>query len=258
MRITLLSAAALLWACPPAGAQLSSEEHARLLAAYPEHLERIEDGALVWRDGTRMPLDDGKGTKTFEDWLADPDIEDMFAPAYTPGELAAPPPKNFDPGRARNAEFFERVYGDCRNGEVARSLTTIEWLPTKSGQRLRFSKINGAAKALEAVSRELDALPARFDAFLIPSAGTFNCRPIAGTSRVSAHGYGIAVDIAVRKSDYWRWHKPEPDGSYAYRNRIPMEIVRIFEKHGFIWGGKWHHYDTMHFEYRPELLGPRD
>ena len=32
-----------------------------------------------------------------------------------------------------------------------------------------------------------------------------------------------------------------------------MEIVRIFEKHGFIWGGRWYHYDTMHFEYRPEL-----
>ncbi|MEJ2663631.1 MAG: M15 family metallopeptidase, partial [Spirochaetia bacterium] len=27
-----------------------------------------------------------------------------------------------------------------------------------------------------------------------------------------------------------------------------------FEKYGFIWGGKWYHYDTMHFEYRPELL----
>lgn len=26
------------------------------------------------------------------------------------------------------------------------------------------------------------------------------------------------------------------------------------EKHGFIWGGCWYHYDTMHFEYRPELL----
>ncbi|MDP3291618.1 MAG: M15 family metallopeptidase, partial [Sulfuricurvum sp.] len=24
--------------------------------------------------------------------------------------------------------------------------------------------------------------------------------------------------------------------------------------HGFIWGGRWYHYDTMHFEYRPELL----
>jgi type I restriction enzyme R subunit len=24
--------------------------------------------------------------------------------------------------------------------------------------------------------------------------------------------------------------------------------VQIFEKRGFIWGGKWYHYDTMHFE----------
>jgi peptidoglycan LD-endopeptidase CwlK len=36
-----------------------------------------------------------------------------------------------------------------------------------------------------------------------------------------------------------------------------MEIVAIFEKHGFIWGGKWYHYDTMHFEYRPELMPAR-
>jgi hypothetical protein len=34
-----------------------------------------------------------------------------------------------------------------------------------------------------------------------------------------------------------------------------MEIVAIFERHGFIWGGRWSHFDTMHFEYRPELLG---
>ncbi|NUM57423.1 MAG: M15 family metallopeptidase, partial [Bdellovibrionaceae bacterium] len=27
-----------------------------------------------------------------------------------------------------------------------------------------------------------------------------------------------------------------------------------FESEGFIWGGKWNHYDTMHFEYRPELF----
>jgi len=27
---------------------------------------------------------------------------------------------------------------------------------------------------------------------------------------------------------------------------MPQEIVDIFERHGFIWGGKWYHYDTMH------------
>ena len=32
------------------------------------------------------------------------------------------------------------------------------------------------------------------------------------------------------------------------------EIVRAFEAEGFIWGGKWHEYDLMHFEYRPEIM----
>ena len=34
----------------------------------------------------------------------------------------------------------------------------------------------------------------------------------------------------------------------------PAAIVAAFEAEGFIWGGKWHEYDLMHFEYRPELI----
>ena len=58
----------------------------------------------------------------------------------------------------------------------------------------------------------------------------------------------------MSRSDYWRWSGPATGGGVHYKNRIPMEIVRVFEKHGFIWGGRWSHYDTMHFEYRPELM----
>ena len=116
---------------------------------------------LVWRDGTRMPLDDGKGAKTFAQWLDDPDIEDMLAVPYPAGEPATPPAKDVDPGRARNEAFFDKVYGDCRKGEVERNLVNVVWLRKKGAQRLPFSKINGAAQALQAVSDELDALPAR-------------------------------------------------------------------------------------------------
>ena len=62
----------------------------------------------------------------------------------------------------------------------------------------------------------------------------------------------IAIDIATKHAHYWRW--PGKAGRAQWRNEIPMEIVRVFERHGFIWGGRWHHYDTMHFEYRPELM----
>jgi len=234
---------------------LGEAERARLLAAYPGFLRGIEGDDLVWRDGTRMPLDDKKGAKGFEAWLDDPDIEDMLAVPYPAGAAALPPANNVDPGRARNKAFFDKVYGDCRRGEVEPKLVRVPWLPKRSKQRLPFNRENGAADALAAVSRELDALPDTLDVFLVPSAGTYNCRVIAGTSRVSAHGHGIAIDIALKRAHYWRDAAKGKDGAVTFRNEIPVEIVRIFERHGFIWGGRWYHYDTMHFEYRPELVG---
>jgi hypothetical protein len=256
-RLILVAAATLLAAGTDvcAAGELSGEDQARLLAAYPDQLKGIDGGDLVWRDGTRMPLDDGKGDKPFAEWLERPDIADMFSQPYPAGGAATPPAANTDPGRARNATFFDKAYGDCRAGEVAKSLDTVAWLPKRSKQRLPFNRINGAAQALQAVSAELDELPAAFDVFLVPSAGTYNCRVIAGTDRVSAHGHAIAIDIALKRSHYWRNDLPGKNGALGYRNEIPIEVVRIFEKHGFIWGGRWYHYDTMHFEYRPELLG---
>lgn len=226
----------------------------RLISGYPGIVKSVEGNAVVFADGTTLPLDDGSGEKTFGDWLAKPDIKDMFRLAYPAGAAASAPARDFDPGRARNAAFFTKVYGDCRKGGVASKLVVVRWLPKKYGRAIKVTPINGVADKLRAVSAELDALPAQFDRFLFPIGGTYVCRTIAGTDALSAHGYGIAIDIAVKPSHYWRWPKVPADGNVVYRNAIPMEIVSIFEKHGFIWGGRWYHHDTMHFEYRPELL----
>ena len=225
------------------------------MAAYPGIVIGVEGNDVVFKDGTRLPFDDGKVPKGIEDWLENTDIEDMLAQPY-PAGLVPPPAKDHDPGRARNEAFFAKVYGDCLKHEVEPKLVDIVWLPKKYGHKIKFSKINGAAKQLRAVSEELDALPSKFNADLFPTAGTYNCRKVAGTKHMSSHGHGIAIDIALKHAAYWRWFGKPPGGIIRYRNRIPFEIVRVFEKHGFIWGGKWHHYDTMHFEYRPELLMP--
>ena len=228
---------------------------AALVAAYPDFLAGAEGNELVWKDGTRMPFDDGKGTKPFEAMLDAPDLEDMF---YAPYPLGAqhsaaglqqrPGPRAFPTAVRQDVRRLHQGRGGAQPGGVV-------WLPSKGGQRLEVTRINGMAAKLQAVSDELDRLPERFTKYLKPSAGTYNCRVVAGTKRVSAHGHGIAIDIATAHSDYWLWTKPRADGRYPYANRIPMEIVEVFEKHGFIWGGKWYHYDTMHFEYRPEIVG---
>jgi D-alanyl-D-alanine carboxypeptidase len=148
--------------------------------------------------------------------------------------------------------LFVAMYGDCRKNEIAPKLRTIEWLPAHSGGRVAITTMNGVDKALAAVSRALDQLPAEFMKFLTPTAGTYNCRAVAGSSVRSMHPYGAAIDLNVTYADYWRWSKNT--NAPAWKNRIPIEIVRTFEQHGFIWGGHWYHFDTMHFEYRPELL----
>jgi len=63
----------------------------------------------------------------------------------------------------------------------------------------------------------------------------------------------LAIDLNPAYADYWLWRRSAAAPRPA--NRIPPEIIEIFEQHGFIWGGRWQQFDTMHFEYRPELLG---
>ena len=226
---------------------------ARLIAAYPDQLLKRDSNDLIWRDGARMIIDHGTPPKSHAQWLEQPDIKDMFRHTYPTGKPAQAPDVNFDPGRARNKAFFDKIYGDCTKGEVSKRLVEIVWLPKSAPTKLKVTSINAVDKKLAAISAELDELGPKYLNYLSPPAGTYNCRPIAGSERLSAHGYGIAIDIAVRPAHYWQWQKTSNTHPLKWQNQIPIEIVRIFEKHGFIWGGRWHHYDTMHFEYRPEL-----
>ena len=231
-------------------AVLAASSVADLVAAYPGQFSAIEGNELVWRDGTRMPVSDGIAGKDFDTLLAKPDIDDMFAMPYRPGPIEANPALNEDPGRVRYEPLFLKMYGDCKKGEVEKRLRPVAWV---SGT-VRFTDVNGAAEHLAAVVADLKKLPGALTKYLVPSAGTYVCRTIAGTDRRSMHAYGAAIDINTAYSDYWLWSAPK-SGAIPYRNRIPFEIAEVFERHGFVWGAKWYHYDTMHFEYRPELLG---
>jgi hypothetical protein len=223
-----------------------------LVAAYPDALAGHDAALLRWRDGTAMPLSDGADSKTFPELLRHASIVDQFRIPYPRGPLEKPPAVDADPGRFRNTAFFTKMYSDCQKGEVSPRLVSLNWLPKSWGQSIRVTAVNNVDKHLRAVSDEIDALPEKIKHAAYPIAGTYNCRAIADTGQPSAHGYGIAIDLNTVFSDYWYWHPH--DGAIVYRNRMPEEIVAIFEKHGFIWGGKWYHYDTMHFECRPELL----
>lgn len=216
-----------------------------LIEAYPEQNLRYEEKQICFPDGTKIPFDDGR-YKTFVGRLEQADLEDIFAFPY---DTVGTPRYLSDAGRSRNVQFLMAMYGRS-SSEVQQNLVEVEWF----GQTLRMTKINGVADQLQKVAEELLLYP-EFRPFLV-DASSFYWRNVRGAKHLSAHSFGIAIDINVEHSNYWRFIYPEASETthIGYENHIPLDIVRIFERYGFIWGGRWYHFDTMHFEYRPEIL----
>jgi hypothetical protein len=116
------------------------------------------------------------------------------------------------------------------------------------------------------VSRELTFLrksDPQVSSFMLQLAelNGYNYRYVEGTRSRSLHSYGTAIDLIPRRStgfSYWQWAMDKvPDWwtiPYERRWMPPAALVRAFERQGFVWGGKWLFFDTMHFEYRPEIL----
>jgi hypothetical protein len=227
---------------------------AALMAAYPSQLKSASGNTIVWHDGTAMQYDDGKADKTFEEKLEHPDLEDQMSMPYSAGAAAATvPAENSDPGRIRYDPFFKKMYGASRK-DVEKNLAVIRWMPKTVNVPIRVTSVNDVHVRLQRVSDELDRLPDRLKRYVRTVSGSYVWRTIAGTERPSMHSFGIAIDIDARYANYWMWDTPNRMGKFTFKNKIPHEIVAIFEKQGFIWGGRWYHYDTMHFEFRPELL----
>jgi hypothetical protein len=214
---------------------------------YP--VEPVKTGG-AWRfrlGGLVYPWDDGRA-KTFEQRLESPDLEDTFFQPYTPGPPRPVTRENEDPGRIRFEPLFQVTYGDGpEHVDVVDFVLLGQKLPVHRKVLPAFERV---ARRLEALVKEQPSLRP----YLTHVGGTFVWRKIAHTNRQSAHSYGVSLDVNVKRSNYWEWARPrEP---VRWTNQIPQALVEAFEAEGFIWGGRWYHYDTMHFEYRPELLDP--
>jgi len=224
-----------------------------LMLAYPEYIDDVEksdDGIyLVMKSGKKLLYDDKK-QKDYEEKLNNPDLQDMMEQYYPMTRINRLMDENKDPGRVRVYPLLDEVYGGSRQ-EIEGNIIGVN---TDCGS-FQFNKNNKAAEALETVMKELVPLAsARQDikSALYPCAGTYSYRMISGTRRLSPHAYGIAIDLAVDKRDYWQW-TARAEGQKRLAS-YPAEIVQAFERNGFIWGGKWGHFDIMHFEYRPEII----
>lgn len=188
----------------------------------------------------------------YQESLQDSKLADSFVFPYPLGNFAKNPYE--DSSRIRDISLFANLYG-ANEAEVKQHLKPLIWL---DGTGILFNTQNGAYAALERVRNRLAKLiesNPHFKVYLQKIGGTFKWRKVANSKNLSAHSFGIAIDINVAHSRYWLWDlRNQALSNPQSVATIPLEIIEAFESENFIWGGRWWHYDTMHFEYRPEIL----
>lgn len=246
--------------------EVFANDVSRLETAYPDLVQAVHDDEIVWKDGTHMSLFDEYPNKTPLEKLDHPALFDQLNDVhYIPGfsEVTEENIPFGDPGRIRFEPFFKKMYGQTKD-EVKTHLVTIYWMPKIFGfaYPLEVTTINQVHEKLMKISNELELLVLEhpeYEIFLKDPGETFCWRYIANTTRLSNHSFGMTIDINPTTSNYWQWDlirdgkEISETAPLVYKNNVPIDIVMIFEKYGFIWGGKWLHYDSMHFEYRPEI-----
>lgn len=204
------------------------------------------DNIFLRNGSLYLKLRDGKFIPYETTDIEGASIKDSLSQIYPLDPMRPDTPAGFAPGRQRPYALFGALYGNNAK-EVSEKLNSVTLL----GKSITLAQ--PAAQALEKARFKLEKHAAENPKSmpLLKADGGFCWRLIAGEHLPSPHSYGIAFDIGARHAPYWRWSKQMP---HPMQKSYPSEIVQALENQGFIWGGKWHEYDLMHFEYRPELI----
>lgn len=67
--------------------------------------------------------------------------------------------------------------------------------------------------------------------------GCFNYRAQRGGAKLSTHAWGIAFDLNAATN------------RMGEAGDMSLQLVRVFESQGFVWGGRFTRPDSMHFQF---------
>lgn len=133
--------------------------------------------------------------------------------------------------------------------EIESQLVDVQFL----GLTMQVNKkVSGLLKDVENDLEKYRVSGSRYNfpsgSYTFDSSGSYNFRHMISSSVLSAHSFGLALDLNAETNF----------GNYNNNNcqiNIPPEAVEAFEKRGFRWGGRYSpSFDPMHFEYIPSCL----
>ncbi|MDR0315419.1 MAG: M15 family metallopeptidase [Treponema sp.] len=247
-----------------------------LAAAYPERIERAAFRSGDWAVSIQGIWYYYAGGKLLPEELRSRAAEFDPQPFYNyPAEL--PPWRQVSPEDAerfrnmannrsqnpprRSQHFFDALWRAHTREESYERIKTIRFLGNPV--MVHYAILVKLALVEEQILAEAARDPqVRAWVNNVSTLDSWNWRSIADTQSRSFHAYGAAIDILPRttggRESYWLWaSRSRPEWwniSYEQRLHPPSAVIKAFESRGFIWGGKWLFFDTMHFEYRPEIL----
>lgn len=224
------------------------------------------DGILfLWAEGRLLPA---KLASTGKTWASQP----FYAyPAELPAfrqpteeertRMTAALQQRDSKPPLRHADFLDRLWGASTEAQAWAEQKRVRFL----GKEILLHR--DLLEELARVEADIVAL-ANTDPQVgawadgLGEASAYYWRDIAGTQSRSYHSYGVALDLVPAKTGgkAWYWLDARASGldwlalPYSARTLVPASVVKAFEARGFIWGGKWTFWDTVHFEYRPEIL----
>jgi len=231
----------------------------------PEPVVSVDGCDFVWAQGRLLPPDragewERYAPQPFYPYPADPPhveawTDDQVTSAEARIEGLRTHPVRRDPG------FFDALWSVHDRGSADAAQRRIRFL----GARVTVhGSLVAPLSRVEARLQSARTQDPTLDQFLQSLAGFdgYNWRNIAGTESRSNHAYGSALDVIPTsfqgKNPYWLWSNQDGGPWYrrawAHRWEPPSTFVKAFEAEGFVWGGKWLLFDTIHFEYRPEIL----
>jgi hypothetical protein len=247
-----------------------------LATAYPDRIS-----PAVYRDGDWAVAIQGvffyyAGGRLLPEELRKQDTDYDPQPFYTyPAELPpwkAPSPEEADRLRRqmerrnrqssrRSQRFFDTLWRAHTKEEAYNRVKTIRFLGRD--MLVHYAIMEELALVEERIQREAQtSVQVRQWINELNTISAWNWRDIADTQNRSFHAYGAALDLLPKSQrgfqTYWLWTSQAYPEWWAvpYEKRLhpPEAVIKAFEAYGFVWGGKWLFFDTMHFEYRPEIL----
>lgn len=153
-----------------------------------------------------------------------------------PPEPVAPPQQGTSPSGAiepftytSHANGHITIHGDW----VARNIVSVSLpgMPTTRCHRVMVPQLQAAVEELQARGLYGHLDPAQF-------GGCFNARHIDRNPNrpLSMHAWGLAIDFNTR------------DNALGAVPQMDPQVVEVFRRWGFKWGGDWRRPDGMHFE----------